>query len=186
MSAEYLTGQFLMAMPGMVDPRFERSVVYMCAHSEAGALGLVVNRLAENITFPDLLTQLGLESSENEDAITVHFGGPVEQSRGFVLHSVDYLRETTMVVSHDIGLTASMDVLVAIADGSGPKRRFLALGYAGWGPGQLEQEIQANGWLHAPVDHDLLFSTDLNSKWQRAMDGIGLDISMLSRDAGHA
>ncbi len=186
MTPEYLTGQFLIAMPSMTDARFERSLIYMCAHSEAGALGLVVNRLAEDITFPDLLTQLGIDCADPKDAITVHFGGPVEQSRGFVLHSADYLRETTLVVSHDIGLTASTDVLEAIADGSGPRQKLLALGYAGWGPGQLETEIQANGWLNSPVNEDLLFGADVTSKWERAFDSIGFDLSMLSGEFGHA
>ena len=186
MTTDTLIGHFLIAMPGMSDPRFERTVIYMCAHSEAGALGLVVNRLAEDVTFPDLMAQLGLEPLSAKDSITVHFGGPVEQSRGFVLHSADYLRETTMVVSPEINLTASLDVLTAIADGTGPRRKLLALGYAGWGPGQLESEIQANGWLHGPVDQELLFSDDVNSKWQRSVDAIGLDPAMLSGDFGHA
>jgi len=185
-NTDTLIGHFLIAMPGMSDPRFERTVIYMCAQSDAGALGLVVNRLAEDMTFPDLMEQLGMEAPDPQDSITVHFGGPVEQSRGFVLHSADYLQDTTLVVNHDIGLTASLDVLTAIADGSGPRRKLLALGYAGWGPGQLESEILANGWLHGPVDEDLLFSSDVNVKWQRSFDAIGLDPAMLSGDFGHA
>jgi putative transcriptional regulator len=181
----YLTGQFLVAMPTMEDPRFERTVIYMCAHSSAGALGLVINRLAEHISFTELLTQLGIAAAPSQE-IRVHMGGPVEQARGFVLHSADYVRETTLVVSEKIALTASMDVLAAIAAGNGPRRSLLALGYAGWAAGQLESEIQANGWLQAPADEDLLFGSNLDNKWHRAMRKIGLDVSALSSAAGHA
>src|ERR1051325_3279478 len=117
----FLTGQFLIAMPTMADPRFERTVIYMCAHTEAGALGLVVNRVAEHIQFPELLKQLGIDPRGGGKSITVHVGGPVEQSRGFVLHSADYVRESTLVVAGDIALTASVDVLTAIAEGRGPR-----------------------------------------------------------------
>ena len=182
----YLTGQLLVAMPTMGDPRFERTLIYLCAHSDAGALGLVVNQLAEEITFSELLESLGIEAAVPERSIRVHLGGPVETSRGFVLHSGDYLQEATLVVNEDIGLTASVDVLTAIADGGGPRRSMLALGYAGWAPGQLESEIQANGWLHAPADEDLLFDDDLGTKWNRAVHKIGFDVSMLSGEAGHA
>jgi putative transcriptional regulator len=182
----YLTGQLLVAMPAMDDPRFERTLIYMCAHSDAGALGLVVNQLAEEITFSELLESLGIETAAPDRGIRVHLGGPVETSRGFVLHSADYLQEATLVVDENISLTASIDVLTAIAAGDGPRRSMLALGYTGWAPGQLESEIQANGWLHAPADEDLLFGTDLGSKWDRAVHKIGFDVSMLSREAGHA
>ncbi len=181
----YLTGQLLVAMPAMDDPRFERSVIYMCAHSSAGALGLIINRLADHISFSELLGQLGIAAAPSEE-IRVHVGGPVEQARGFVLHSADYVRETTLVVSEEIALTASMDVLAAIAAGNGPRRSLLALGYAGWAAGQLESEIQANGWLQAPADEDLLFSNNVDNKWHRAIRKIGLDLSALSSAAGHA
>lgn len=181
----YLTGQLLVAMPPCSDPRFERTVIYMCAHSSAAALGLVINRLADHINFSDLLTQLGIAAKPSEE-IRVHVGGPVEQARGFVLHSSDYVRDTTLVVSDDVALTASMDVLAAIASGNGPRRSLLALGYAGWGAGQLESEIQANGWLQVPADEDLLFGANVDSKWRSAMRKIGLDVSALSSAAGHA
>ena len=182
----YLTGHLLVAMPTMGDPRFARALIYLCAHSDAGALGLVVNRVAEAVTFPDLLKQLGIEVPASGRSITVHVGGPVEQSRGFVLHSADYRQESTLVVSDDVGLTASVDVLTAIAEGTGPRKSMLALGYAGWAPGQLESEIQANGWLHASADEELLFGTDNETKWVQALHKIGLDPSSISIEAGHA
>jgi putative transcriptional regulator len=181
----YLTGQLLVAMPSMSDPRFERTVIYLCAHSDGGALGLVINRLAEHISFDDLLGQLNIPMGPH-DEIRVHLGGPVEQARGFVLHSADYVRDNTLVVSPQIALTASVDVLAAIAAGHGPRRSLLALGYAGWGPGQLEAEIQQNGWLQVPADDDLLFGSHIETKWHRAMRKIGLDISALVSTAGHA
>jgi putative transcriptional regulator len=182
----YLTGQVLIAMPQMQDPRFAHSVVYLCAHSSEGAMGLVVNRLFESITFPDLLEQLSIEPAGSVDAIRVHFGGPVDASRGFVLHSTDYLQETTMVVDDTVALTATVDVLKAIADGKGPRNALLALGYAGWGAGQLDDEMLANSWLTAPADDDLLFGLELESKWDRALGKLGITSSLLSGEAGHA
>ena len=182
----YLTGHLLVAMPTMGDPRFARALIYLCAHSDAGALGLVVNRVAEAVTFPDLLEQLGIDVPAAGRSFTVHVGGPVETSRGFVLHSADYRQESTLVVSDEVALTASVDVLTAIAEGTGPRKSMLALGYAGWAPGQLEAEIQANGWLHAPADEELLFGTDNEAKWIRALRKIGLDPSTISSEAGHA
>ena len=182
----YLTGQLLIAMPSMGDPRFERTVIYMCAHSPAGTMGLVLNRLLDNITFPDLLEQLGIEAPGTIHEIKVHFGGPVETSRGFVLHTADYSQSGTMNVNDNIGLTASIDVLRSIATGEGPRQRLLALGYAGWAPGQLDTEIQANGWLHAPADEGLIFGVNIHEKWTSAVAKLGIDVSMLSGEAGHA
>lgn len=182
----YLQGQLLIAMPTMMDPRFQHTVIYMCAHSSAGAMGLVVNKPLDGISFPDLLQQLGIDNAKLDDRILVHFGGPVEPARGFVLHSTDYLREGTMVIDDGIGLTATVDVLKAIAHGQGPRRSLLALGYAGWAPGQLDQEIQANGWLHAAADEDLVFGFEHDSKWPRAIRKVGFDPGRLSTDAGHA
>ncbi len=183
---QYLAGQLIIAMPGMRDPRFEKSVIYMCAHNEDGAMGLVVNRALESLTFPDMLEQLGIDPVGAGDKINVHFGGPVESGRGFVLHSRDYLQEATMIVDHDVALTATVDILKAIAGDEGPRRSLLALGYAGWGPGQLDIEIKSNGWLHVAADSDLVFGPDLDAKWGQAMDKIGIDPRMLSEDAGHA
>jgi len=180
-----LAGQLLVAMPQMTDPRFVRTVIYLCAHSAEGAMGLVVNRLIESITFPNLLAQLGIESDPAED-LPIHFGGPVESSRGFVLHSADYVQDSTLLIDDGIALTATVDVLRAIAGGHGPRHRVLALGYAGWAPGQLDAEIQANGWLLVPADADLVFGVDNEAKWERSLAKIGIDLSLLSSEAGHA
>ncbi len=182
----YLTGQLLVAMPQMQDPRFMRTVIYMCAHSMEGAMGLVVNKLADNVSFPDLLDQLNIQTGSVENEIFVHFGGPVETGRGFVLHSSDYVQDATLVIDENVGLTATVDILKSIAEGSGPDRSLLALGYAGWGAGQLDEEIQANGWLTVAPDVPLVFDGDLDGKWERAMNKMGIDFSKLSGDAGHA
>ncbi|MGO1120235.1 YqgE/AlgH family protein [Rhodovibrionaceae bacterium A322] len=182
----YLEGQLLIAMPTMGDPRFERSVIYICAHNEDGAMGLVVNKLVDSIDFPALLEQLEIVGTENCEHIKVHFGGPVEAGRGFVLHSAEYLQESSLQVDSNIALTATMDILKDIADGRGPEKSLLALGYAGWGPGQLDQEIQDNGWLNVAADSDLLFDADLAHKWEKSIGKLGIDISSLSGTAGHA
>ncbi len=180
----WLIGQFLIAMPSMGDPRFERTVIYMCAHSDEGAMGLVINKSLESLSFTDLLEQLGVEDSEAD--MPILSGGPVETGRGFVLHTADYDREGSLTVSEDIRLTATIDVLKAIAVGDGPRKRLLALGYAGWAPGQIEDEIQDNGWLTAPADDAILFDDALDSKWSRAIAKLGVDASMLSSFAGRA
>lgn len=182
----YLAGQLLVAMPQMLDERFAKTVIYMCAHTEDGAMGLVVNKVMENVDFPDLLDQLGLSPSPAGDDIRVHFGGPVESGRGFVLHSSDYVQDATMVIDENIAMTATTDILRDIAEGDGPRNSLLALGYAGWGPGQLDSEIQANGWLSVPADDTLIFGTDPKAIWQGALAKMGIDVSMLSGDAGHA
>lgn len=182
-----LAGQLLIAMPGMPDARFAKTVIYMCAHSAEGAMGLVVNRVLDSLTFLALLEQLGIECRLPGMAdIHVHFGGPVETGRGFVLHSSEYRRDATLVVNSDVALTATVDILRAIADGTGPRQHLLALGYAGWSAGQLDSEIRANGWLTAPADEALLFDDALDSKWERAMGKLGIDPRMLSDVAGHA
>jgi putative transcriptional regulator len=183
-SSGYLTGQILIAMPQMEDPRFARSVVYLCAHTAEGAMGLVLNKLVENVSFPDLLDQLNIRGDKVERAIRVHFGGPVETGRGFVLHTADYVQDATLMIDKRVALTATVDILKAIADGSGPDHSLLALGYAGWAPGQLEQEIQSNGWLCCPADTDLVFSGPLDDKWERAMGKIGIDLDKLSKLSG--
>ena len=172
---ESLTGQLLVAMPQMMDPRFARSVVYICAHSEeAGAMGLVINKLLASLTMDELFAHLKLEPARRNRARPVHFGGPVDPGRGFVLHSADYREEATL------------DILRAIGRGEGPQRSLLALGYAGWAPGQLDAEMQANGWLSVDADADLVFGDDIDAKWQRALAKLGVDLTMLSTDAGHA
>lgn len=185
----YLEGQLLIAMPGMGDPRFERAIVYMCVHNEQSAMGLIVNKAAPSITFRELLEQVDIETDllAPHTDIPVLFGGPVETERGFVLHSRDYHSEgVTLPVSDTVALTASVDILKAIVQGQGPARAIMALGYSGWGPGQLEGEIRANGWLHGPSDDELLFSRELDEKWPAALAKIGVDLSNLSSDAGHA
>ncbi len=182
----YLSGRLLIAMPAMRDPRFARSVIFMCAHNADGAMGLVINRLVGSITFPGLLQQLEIEHDTPNEEIQVHFGGPVESARGFVLHSADYQQEGTLKVNDSVALTATVDILRDMADGGGPRHSMLALGYAGWGPGQLDAEIQANGWLHVDADEALVFDDDLDGKWERSIAKLGFDPSMLSGEAGHA
>jgi len=185
-SSGYLAGQMLIAMPQMQDPRFARTVVYLCAHTAEGAMGLVVNRLFNALTFPDLLEQLDITPTVACDPIRVHFGGPVESGRGFVLHTADYCQETTLMVDKEVGLTATVDVLRAIADGSGPSKSLLALGYSGWNAGQLDSEILENAWLNVPADPELLFGTELDHKWERALAKLGANPLLLSSEAGHA
>lgn len=190
----FLSGQLLMAMPRMSDRRFQRSVIYMCAHSEDGAMGLIINQRAPNISFPDLLQRLGIEAARDDDgmpadliSMSVHNGGPVETGRGFVLHTSDYhTANSTLKVENGVSLTATLDILKAIAAGTGPNRALLALGYAGWSPGQLESEIAANGWLHCAPDIELVFDTDLDAKYPRALAKLGVDPCHLVGDAGHA
>jgi putative transcriptional regulator len=181
-----LAGHMLIAMPQMQDRRFERSVILLCAHNEDGAMGLVVNKLIDSLTLPELLTQLGIAGDGLKGNAHVHFGGPVESGRGFVLHSDDYNEEGTITVGGNMALTATLDILRAIGRGNGPRRSLLALGYAGWGPGQLDAEIQANGWLSVAADSDIIFSADSDAKWSRALAKLGVDLMMLSSDAGHA
>ncbi len=191
----YLDGQFLIAMPRMSDRRFARAVIYMCAHSTQGAMGLIVNQRAPHISFPELLEKLSIGSDPRSGVMArpglidldVHVGGPVDTGLGFVLHSSDYFAEdSTLPINDDVSLTATVEILRAIAGGSGPHRAILALGYAGWRPGQLEDEIQANGWLHCPADLDLLFDRNLDQKYERALSKIGINPSHLVNEAGHA
>lgn len=181
-----LTGQLLVAMPQMQDHRFARSVIYLCAHGSEGAMGLVVNKLVDDLTLSQLMGQLGITVDGLKSDGKVHFGGPVESGRGFVLHSSDYTEEGTLVIGNNVALTATLDILRAIGRGAGPKKCLLALGYAGWGPGQLDAEIQANGWLNADADEALVFDPEPEDKWRRALAKIGVDLSALSGDAGHA
>jgi putative transcriptional regulator len=194
-SASYLDGQLLLAMPSMTDPRFHKAVIYMCAHSADGAMGIVVNQRAPHITFPKLLEQLDIitNASDQEsiripvDKMAVHTGGPVETGRGFVLHTTDYFAaDSTLPIDDSIALTATIDILRAIATGSGPLRSLLALGYAGWAPGQLEREIHANGWLICPSDTNIIFEAAIEAKYERAMAKLGVHPSFLVSEAGHA
>lgn len=187
----FLNDHFLVAMPGMADDRFSRTVVYICAHSDEGAMGFIINQ-RQQMVFPDLLVQVGLVSEEDaikleEPARTfmIRDGGPVDRARGFVLHSDDYMVSSTLPVSEDICLTATVDILRAISGGKGPESALMTLGYSGWAPGQLEKEIALNGWLTCPADRALLFEKDLSRVYDRALGLIGVDPSRLCAEAGH-
>ena len=190
----YLDGQMLIAMPAMNDERFARAVIYVCAHSTEGAMGIIVNQPAPNVKFPDLLVQLDVVGASElirlppgAGGVKVLKGGPVETSRGFVLHSTDFFIEnSTLPIDDGICLTATLDILKAIAHGKGPHNAVLALGYAGWAPGQLETEINQNGWLHCSADSELVFGKDNEGKYTMALKKIGIDLGMLSSEAGHA
>ena len=179
-------------MPGMTDPRFEGAVIYICTHSEEGAMGLIINKPCENIDFPELLNQLNIDSDKNTslnfplNSIPLHEGGPVEAGRGFILHSADYVQETTLIISETIALTATIDILTAIACGEGPQDYLIALGFSGWSSGQLENEIMRNNWLSIEADEELVFRTTLELKFHRAISKLGIDISMLSSQFGTA
>ena len=182
-----LTGQLLVAMPQMQDPRFERSVVYILTHSgDAGAMGIVINKTIDTLTLDELYAHLNIESVQTNRPRPVHFGGPVEPARGFVLHSTDYHEDATLELTGGFAMTSTVEILRAIGKGEGPRQSILALGYAGWAPGQLDAEIQANGWLSVAADTDLVFDDIHESKWQRALKKLGVTPLMLSTEAGRA
>ncbi len=188
-----LKGHILIAMPTMEDSRFDKSIIFMCEHTREGAMGIVLNKPMTGISFIDILKQLNLvnEDSEEEErddkAVEIYRGGPVETGRGFVLHSPDYyIDQSTHIINSNISLTETLDILKAIHSGERPKDFLLALGYAGWSAGQLESEIQKNGWLHAEASHELVFNTDKNSKYTKALSSLGIDPVLLSMQAGHA
>ena len=182
----WLGGQILAAMPKMLDPRFVQSVILICAHTDDGAMGIVVNQPLQKLNFVDLLKQIGIAPAPDAKPIALRTGGPVENNRGFVLHSADWTAEDSLEVDDSYVLTASLDVLRAIAEGGGPARSFLALGYASWGPGQLDDEILQNVWLTVPADEAIVFDADYPSKWTRALAKLRIDPGMLSGDAGRA
>jgi putative transcriptional regulator len=183
---DFLTGQLLIAMPGMPDPRFAHSVIFVCMHDDRGAMGIIVNQIVDGLAFEKLLEQVGIEDMPAKRNIAVHMGGPVESGRGFVLHSNDYGIDSTLDVNGRVRLTQSVEVLKEISRGGGPRHCLLALGYAGWGPGQLEREIKQNGWLNVMADDELIFSTEIAEKWRRALAKMGIDPTMLSSSAGRA
>lgn len=183
----FLEGKLLIALPGMSDPRFEKSVIFMCAHSSEGAMGLIINKPIEGLGFHDLVKNLDIRVTSNAPDSPILFGGPVETGRGFVLHSSEYESESfTMPVTEDVSLTATLDILRAMAEGRGPEHAVFTLGYAGWGPGQIEDEIRLNGWVHCDPDSKLVFETDMDSKWSAALRKLGIDLSVLSTNAGRA
>ena len=186
-TAQDLAGKLLIAMPGLGDPRFERSVIYICEHDDEATMGLIVNKPLPDLGFPALLKQLDIASGPDTRAMAVHFGGPVENGRGFVLHSDDYrAADGTLAVGGAFSMTATRDVLNDLATGNGPNRAILTLGYAGWGPGQLTSEILDNGWLTCAADPDVVFARDDNGKWAAALALLGIDPLTLSATAGHA
>lgn len=189
----FLEGQFLIAMPSIGDSRFRRSVILICAHSSDGAMGLILNQPNDSVTFPDILRQLDLlEDPQIElpraiEAMPIHTGGPVETGRGFVLHSADYfMRNSTLALSAGLCMTTTLDILKAIATGRGPEQTFMAFGYAGWGPGQLEDELLTNSWLHGAPHRDLVFEIDVSQRYDAALDRLGIGAGHLASEAGHA
>jgi putative transcriptional regulator len=185
-----LAGQILIAMPGMADPRFDRSVILVCAHSAEGSMGLIINKPLQDMNFAGLLEHLKIPRAPEGRDIRVHLGGPVERGRGFVLHSPDWhprrSDKATLEVPGGFGMTATTDILEALAKGDGPEKALLALGYSGWGPGQLEEEIARNDWLTSAAPEDLVFRTDDAAKWSAALRGMGIDPLTLSAAAGRA
>jgi putative transcriptional regulator len=184
--ADRLTGQILVAMPSLTDPNFAQSVILVCAHSAEGAMGIILNRALERPSFEGLLQQLDISPVPPQREIRLCAGGPVENVRGFVLHTSDWMVENTLRVDEGLGLTTSLDVLKAVAEGQGPRECLLALGYAGWGPGQLDAEFGNNSWLSVPADEALVFDADNETRWRRAMQKLHVDPALLSPTAGHA
>jgi putative transcriptional regulator len=185
-NSRYLTNQFLIAMPGLEDPNFFHSVTYICEHNEEGALGLVINRPLK-MQLGEILRHINLQHTEPEAMqLPVHLGGPVQQDRGFVLHEPLGDWNATLKVTDRIGITTSVDILEAIARNRGPERSLIALGYAGWGAGQLEREMGENAWLSGPADTDILFNTPDGQRWRAAAASLGVDLDLLSGQAGHA
>ncbi|MDE1938390.1 MAG: YqgE/AlgH family protein [Alphaproteobacteria bacterium] len=183
----FLEGKLLIALPGMPDPRFEKSVIFMCAHSAQGAMGLIINKPIAGLTLRDLMPKISTDVAMPAFDAPIMFGGPVQIDRGYVLHSTEYSsQEATLSISSEICLTATIDVLNAISEGRGPAKSILALGYSGWGAGQIESELQANGWLHCDADMRLIFDVPSEAKWQSALAKLGADISGLSAEAGRA
>ena len=181
-----LTSTLLVATPQMRDPRFRQAVIVVCGHDSNGAMGLVVNKLVDTLTFKALLRQLKIPISQSMPDVDIHYGGPIEIGRGFVLHTTDYQSSSTIPINETLALTATAEILEIIAAGAGPNRYLLALGYAGWSPGQLESEVESNSWLIVPYEEDLIFGADMGLRWKKAMDVLGVHPEMLVESAGHA
>jgi len=186
MEQTYLTGHFIIAMPSLMDPYFDQTVTFICEHDENGAFGIVINRETD-ITLQEVLSEIDISSSdETANQKKLFIGGPVQQDRGFILHKPEKEWKSTLAVNDDISLTTSRDILEAIANGAGPKDNIIALGYAGWGPGQLEREFLENSWLSCPAEDQIIFNTPIEKRWQAAADIIGIDLNTISSDTGHA
>ncbi len=183
---KYLTGKCLISMPGIADERFDKALIYICSHNKDGAMGFVVNKKIKEFSFTDLANQLPIRTIKPIAPMDLYQGGPLEKVRGFVLHSVDYLKGDSIVIDKNIAISSSIDILADIAFGNGPKDNLIALGYASWQPNQLEQEIINNVWMVAPSSPELVFRTKDEDKWQKAMDTIGIDISRLCGWCGRA
>jgi len=184
---KYLTGQLLIASPQITDSRFFHSVILVCGHDLNGAMGIILNRLIDDLTLKDLIEQIGLQSSKTMNVpISVHFGGPIEMGRGFVIHSTDYLQDGSVKISDEMALSSTVEILSLLMEGEGPKQKILALGYVAWSAGQLEAEIQKSSWLQTDADLDLVFSSDLSNMWKKALKKIGVDPALLSSQTGHA
>lgn len=184
----YMTGQLLLAMPSLRNSNFEKSVIYICSHDDKGAMGIVINQPLKSVDFGEVLAQLKLDDNEVQPGLfpDVHFGGPVEMTRGFVLHSIDHTHKDTIVLNETFGITATVDILQDIVTGHGPSDSIFALGYSGWGPGQLEEELQANAWLSVDAHPALIFDTDVDDKWDKALERLGISPAQLSTIVGNA
>ena len=188
MESPFLSGKLIAAMPAMSDPRFKRSVICICAHNEDGAIGIIINKIIESLSFSKIIRQLKLKKNKVKKYYTerIYFGGPVETERGFILHSSDYSSENSTSINTEISMTASTEILQALIDGNGPNKSIVALGYAGWGPGQLDTEIRSNSWLSVQSDPELIFSDKTADKWDMALEKIGVNPALLSTEAGRA
>lgn len=188
-SDSFLQGKLLVAMPGMSDPRFEQSVIFMCVHSDEGAMGIIINKAIDGIEFQEMLDRLEVNTGKKAPKVPILFGGPMQTTRGFVLHSGDFRsseENSTLEVTSEISLTTTLDILRAMGSGTGPEKSLFALGYAGWDGGQIEDEIRANAWIHCDADPGLVFDTSLDAKWNGALGKLGIDISGFSAQVGRA
>ena len=180
-----LTGQFLISMPSLLDERFEKTVIYMCAHSQDGAMGIIINKKIDYDLYPDLLEQLGIDKPLLENKLYVRYGGPVESGRGFVLHSDEVIQKDTLKIAKGIALTSTAEFFEDLSKGNGPKNSILALGYSGWGPGQIEMELAANSWMTLEADTNFIFDESVSNKWKDAYNLLGVDPSKLSNISGN-
>ena len=181
-----LTGQIIVSMPSLEDERFFKTVIYMCAHSSEGSMGIIINKKIDYDLYPDLLEQLGIDKPLNNKKLFIHFGGPVENGRGFVLHSDDMIRKETLNIKKGVSLTSTTEFFEDLSIGKGPENSILALGYAGWGPGQLEEEILQNSWINLNVENSFLFDSEVSKKWTQAYKIIGVNPINLSNKSGRA
>ena len=181
-----ITGQILASMPSLKDERFYQTVIYVCAHSKDGSMGIIINKKIDYDLFPNLLQQLGIDKEIRGKKILVRYGGPVESERGFILHSDDFVHKESLAIDNGVALTSTLEFFKNLSTGAGPKHSILALGYAGWGPGQLEKEIQENSWLTIPIESSFLFDDEISTKWQKAYKLIGIDSFSISQFSGKA